>query len=65
MKKVGQTKTHKHTTGSLAKAQANAQSFTICAFAKPTGVTSNAMTTVQTINDSAKNGRQNANASQN
>ena len=28
-------------------------------------VTSNAMTTVQTLNDSAKNGRQNANASQN
>ena len=37
MKKVGQTKTHKHTTGSLAKAQANAQSFTICAFAKLPG----------------------------
>jgi hypothetical protein len=37
----------------------------IATFAKPENVTSNAMTTVQTINDSAKNGRQNANASQN
>jgi hypothetical protein len=37
----------------------------IATFAKPENVTCNAMTTVQTINDSGKNGRQSANASQN
>ena len=36
-----------------------------CNIAKPFTVTSNAMTTVQTINNSAKTDRQNANASQN
>ena len=37
----------------------------IATFAKPETVTSNAMTTVQTITESAKTDRQNANASQN